>query len=151
MPGGMHHAKAQSSQISVLRDGDQSKLYCCHSRRVNDMAGNAHVISVGVDLIPAMESHCGNAKVLVDGITEACLRKNGEAKIPEEAVDALRGVARVLNIAWIEDALLQPARIICPRSNNCPRSKPCESNRGSRAREITDVRAEILEKLARPK
>lgn len=143
--------KAQSSQISVLRDGDRSMLYCCHSRRVNDMAGNPHVISVGIDLVPALDSHCGDAQALVESITQACLRKNGEAKIPDEVVDALRGVARVLNIAWVEEALVHPARIICPRSNNCPRSKPCESNRGSRAREITDVRAEILEKLARPR
>ncbi|MDE2339195.1 MAG: DUF3612 domain-containing protein, partial [Gammaproteobacteria bacterium] len=41
------------SQISVLRDGERSLLYCCHSRRVRDMAGNPHVLSVGVDLAPA--------------------------------------------------------------------------------------------------
>jgi hypothetical protein len=44
------------SQISVLRDGEQSLLYCCHSRRVTDMAGNAHVLSVGVDLAPALRA-----------------------------------------------------------------------------------------------
>src|SRR5204863_89690 len=42
------------SQISVLRDGERSLLYCCHSRRVRDMAGNPHVLSVGVDLAPAL-------------------------------------------------------------------------------------------------
>ena len=139
--------KAHSSQISVLRDGEHSLLYCCHSRRVNDMAGNAHVISVGVDLVPALQSHCGDAKDVVERITEACLHRHGEAKIPDQAIQVLKGVARVLNIAWVEDALLQPARIICPRSSNCPRTRSCDSTRASRAREITDVRAEIMEKL----
>jgi transcriptional regulator with XRE-family HTH domain len=143
-------AKAQSSQISVLRDGEQSFLYCCHSRRVNDMAGNAHVLSVGVDLVPALESHCGDAKAIVESITAACLHRNGEGRIPDEAMHALEGVARVLNIGWIEDALKQPARIICPRSNSCPRHKHCDGARASRAREINDVRAEIMEKMNRP-
>ena len=45
------------SQISVLRDGERSLLYCCHSIRVHDMAGNPHVLSVGVDLAPALATH----------------------------------------------------------------------------------------------
>src|SRR5690348_16087423 len=42
----------RGSQISVLLSGDQAMLYCCHSRRTGDMAGNPHVLSVGVDLAP---------------------------------------------------------------------------------------------------
>jgi hypothetical protein len=53
-------------------------------------------------------------------------------------------VARVLNIAWIEEALLRPARIICPRSTFCPRTERCDAARASQAREITDVRQEII-------
>ncbi len=138
----------RGSQISVLRDGAQSLLYCCHSRRTNDMAGNPHVLSVGVDLAPALRSHGVDAEATVAAITEACLQHQGEARIPEPAAEAIRGAARVLNIAWVEDALASPARIICPRSTNCPRSGRCD-HRGdhaaaSRAREITEVREEIL-------
>jgi hypothetical protein len=53
-------------------------------------------------------------------------------------------VAQVLNIAWIEDAVSHPARIICPRSNRCPRPERCEGARPSKAREIADIREEIL-------
>jgi hypothetical protein len=53
----------------------------------------------------------------------------------------------VLNIAWVEDALLRPARIICPRSTHCPRPEHCAG--ASRAREITDVREEIVSKARR--
>jgi hypothetical protein len=60
------------------------------------------------------------------------------------AVQALGAVATVLNISWIEDALVQPARIICPRSTRCPRIDRCEGARPSRAKEITEVRDEIL-------
>jgi hypothetical protein len=56
----------------------------------------------------------------------------------------LDAVAKVLNIAWIGDALGKPARIICPRSDRCPRPERCEGARPSRAREIADVREEIL-------
>ena len=140
----------RGSQISVLRDGGQSLLYCCHSRRVNDMAGNPHVLSVGLDLAPALGSHSIDAQELVESITEACLHKDGEARIPERAAVAIRAAAKVLNVAWVEDALASPARIICPRSSHCPRTGHCEGISASRAREITDVREEIISKVKRP-
>ncbi|MEK6592704.1 MAG: DUF3612 domain-containing protein [Pseudomonadota bacterium] len=139
----------RGSQISVLRDGDQSLLYCCHSRRTADMAGNPHVLSVGIDLVPALRSHTADAESLVAEITGECVRHRGEGKIPPAAAAAIRAVARVLNIAWVEDALLRPARIICPRSTYCPRTEHCNGVGSSRAREITDVRQEIINKAKR--
>jgi transcriptional regulator with XRE-family HTH domain/Zn-dependent peptidase ImmA (M78 family) len=132
------------SQISVLRDGERSLLYCCHSVRVRDMAGNPHVLSIGVDLAPALDSNGVNAAELIESIFRECRQRHGEARIPKAAAQALQAIANVLNIAWIEDALAQPARIICPRSTRCPRAERCEGARPSRAREISDVREEIL-------
>ncbi len=132
------------SQISVLRDGDRSLLYCCHSIRVHDMAGNPHVLSVGVDLAPALATNGVPSESVVDSIFRECLHRHGEARIPKAAAQVLEAVAHVLNIAWITDALAQPARIICPRSTRCPRAERCEGARPSRAREIADVREEIL-------
>jgi hypothetical protein len=139
----------RGSQISVLRDGGQSLLYCCHSRRAYDMAGNPHVMSVGVDLAPALRSHGVDAELIVASITDECLQHRGEARIPHAAAEAIKSAAKVLNIAWIEDALSSPARIICPRSMNCPRTEHCTGAGTSRAREITDVRKEIISKARR--
>jgi len=139
----------RGSQISVLRDGGQSLLYCCHSRRTNDMAGNPHVLSVGIDLAPALRSHSVDAEDVVASIAEACLHQHGEARIPKAAAEAIKAAARVLNIAWVEDALANPARIICPRSTHCPRGAHCDGEGASRAREITDVRKEIISRVRR--
>ena len=139
----------RGSQISVLRDGEQSLLYCCHSLRTTDMAGNPHVLSVGIDLVPALRSHTTDADSIVAEITGECVRQRGEGKIPKDAVEAIRATAQVLNIAWIEDALLRPARVICPRSTHCPRTEHCDGASASRAREITDVRKEIITKVRR--
>ena len=48
------------------------------------------------------------------------LWRHGE-RIPDFAAEAIKGVAKVLNIAWVEDALSNPARIICPRSTHSAR------------------------------
>ncbi len=138
------HRSRSGSQISVLNDGNRVLLYCCHSQRTQDMAGNAHVLSVGVDLAPALQSNGADAEAVVYSIFDACLKHHGEARIPKSAADALRTAAKVLNIAWIEDAIDHSARIICPRSTRCPRSEHCTGGRSSRAREITDIREEIL-------
>src|SRR5579872_3295638 len=134
----------KGSQISVLRDGDRSLLYCCHSHRVRDMAGNPHVLSVGVDLAPALDANGLHSEPLIHALLQACLEHGGAARISKDARTALASVAQVLNIAWIEDALAHPARVICPRSARCPRPERCEGARPSRAREIADVREEIL-------
>ena len=139
----------RGSQISVLRDGDQSLLYCCHSRRTEDMAGNPHVLSVGIDLLPALRSHGVDADAIVAAITGECLSHRGDGKIPKAAVEAIKGATKVLNIAWVEDALLRPARIICPRSSDCPRTEHCDGPNASRALAITDVREEIIRKARR--
>jgi transcriptional regulator with XRE-family HTH domain len=134
----------RGSQISVLRHGERSLLYCCHSRRTRDMAGNPHVLSVGVDLLPALRSQGVDADGVLANLTDACLRHRGESRIPEAAAKTIAAVARVLNIAWVEDALSSPARIICPRSTHCPRTEHCDGAAASRAREIADVRQEII-------
>jgi len=142
-------APDRGSQISVLRDGAHSFLYCCHSRRARDMAGNPHVLSVGVDLAPALRSHGVDAAATVAAIADACLHHHGQGRIPPDAAEAIRGAAKVLNIAWVEDALSTPARIICPRSTHCPRTEKCDGAHASRAREITDVREEIISRAKR--
>ena len=135
------------SQISVLNDDGRWLLYCCHSVRVRDMAGNIHVLSVGIDLAPALESTGADADTVVESIAEECRRRGGQAKIPKAASEAIRTAANVLNIAWVEESLQQPARIICPRSTNCPRLTQCPGTPAKRARDITDIRQEILDEV----
>jgi len=133
-----------SSQISVLRENDRWQLYCCHTLRTRDMAGNPHVLSVGIDLVPALSSNEANGAQIVDSIGEDCIRKGGQARIGRPAAEAIRAVANILSIAWVEESLKQPARIICPRSSRCPRQGQCDVAPPTRARDITDVKQEIL-------
>ena len=139
-----------TSQISVLRDGERALLYCCHSVRTRDMAGNPHVLSVGVDLVPALESQGMDAESVVQSVAEVCRRKSGQAPVPAAAARALRAVGKVLNIAWIADALASPASVICPRSTACPRTPSCEAAKAPpRTAEISEVRQEILDRESR--
>lgn len=145
-----HRGSRPSSQISVLQDGDRALLYCCHSLRTRDMAGNPHVLSVGIDLVPALESAGYPAEELLQGLAQACRRRGGQAPVPASAAKALEAVGKVLNIAWISEALAAPASMICPRSTACPRSRRCEARKAtSRVADISEVRQEILEREAR--
>ncbi|MFM8481325.1 MAG: DUF3612 domain-containing protein, partial [Gammaproteobacteria bacterium] len=113
------------SQISVMRDGEAPRLYCCHSLRTRDAAGVSHVLSVGIDLAPAFEAQGFDAKEIIAGIDDSCRRGGGAGDIGAAAASAIRTVSHVLNIAWVARALEQRASVICPRSNSCPRSNPC--------------------------
>src|SRR5204863_329131 len=87
--GGSPEGGSSGSQSSVLRDGERSLLYCCHSRRVHDMAGNPHVLSVGVDLAPALASNGVPSEPVIDSILRECLHRRGEARVPKPAAQML--------------------------------------------------------------
>jgi transcriptional regulator with XRE-family HTH domain len=112
-----------SSQISVMPDGDRRRLYCCHSLVVRDAADAVRVLSVGLDLAPALDAQGIAADAVVDGVWNACRRDGGEAPLPPDVAAALATVGQVLRIEWIGEAAAAPARIICPRSQACPRGR----------------------------
>lgn len=140
------HSQKPSSQISVLKDEDRLLLYCCHSFRTNDSAGNPHVLSVGVDLVPALDSQGFDTENLVQSIASACQQGGGQGLASKSVRQAIHSTGRVLNIGWISEAVEQPASIICPRSTACPRPVRCADLPAiSRTEEIGDVRRRIIE------
>jgi Protein of unknown function (DUF3612) len=121
-------AKAASakpvSQISVMQNGDRASLYCCHSLLTHDAANSVHVLSVGIDLAPALSAQGFDPQLVTTAIQDAC-RRTGEGAIPAETSASIANIAQVLNIAWVAEALESRASIICPRSGTCPRQHRC--------------------------
>jgi hypothetical protein len=109
------------AQISVMQDGKRARLYCCHSLLTRDALDELHVISVGVDLLPALDAQGFDGEEMVAAVAEACRLGGGDGIIPPRAATAIRAASQVLNISWIADALDSPASVICPRSGACPR------------------------------
>jgi len=119
---------APKSQISVMQDGKRARLYCCHSLLTRDALDEMHVLSVGVDLLPALDAQRFDGEDIVAAVADACRAGGGDGVIPERAAAAIRAASQVLNIAWIAEALDSPASVICPRSGACPRQPPaCQS------------------------
>jgi transcriptional regulator with XRE-family HTH domain len=109
------------SQISIMQDGNRARLYCCHSLLTRDALDELHVLSVGVDLSPALEAQGFDGESVVAEVAESCRLGGGDGQIPAQAAAKIRAASQVLNIAWIADALDLPASVICPRSGACPR------------------------------
>jgi len=138
-------ARKPSSQISVLRDGERSLLYCCHSFRTLDSAGNHHVLSVGIDLAPALESQGYNAPDITESIAAKCRAGGGKGPAPAQAKKAIQSTGQVLNIGWVAEAAEAEASIICPRSTACPRPQRCADLPAlPRTPEIADIREQII-------
>ena len=114
-----------SSQISVLRSGDDKRLYCCQSIRSKDAAGNPHVLCAGVDLAPALRAQNIDPFETISAIEQSCNAGGGSGTIPLEARRQLESISKILNIGWIAEGSGKDATIICPRSSSCPRDKPC--------------------------
>ena len=113
------------SQISIMQDGKRARLYCCHSFLTRDAVDELHVLSVGVDLLPALDAQGFDGDAIVASVADSCRRGGGDGAIPTEASTAIRAASQVLNISWIADALSSKASVICPRSGACPRPQAC--------------------------
>ena len=125
-PSSVPLVQKPKSQISVMEDGKRARLYCCHSLLTRDALDELHVLSVGVDLLPALEAQGFDGEGVIASIAAACRAGGGDGKIPDLAAAHIRAASQVLNIAWIADALDSPASVICPRSGACPRQpKAC--------------------------
>jgi hypothetical protein len=109
------------SQISIMQDGKRARLYCCHSLLTRDALDELHVLSIGVDLLPALEAQGFDGEGDIAAIAASCKSGGGDGAIPEQAAAHIRAASQVLNIAWIADALDSQASVICPRSGACPR------------------------------
>jgi hypothetical protein len=83
------------------------------------------VLSVGVDLLPALDAQGFDGDDIVAAVAESCRRGGGDGDIPAEAGAAIRAASQVLNISWVAAALGSRASVICPRSGACPRQPPC--------------------------
>jgi transcriptional regulator with XRE-family HTH domain len=134
-----------SSQISVLRSGDDKRLYTCQSVRSRDAAGNPHVLCAGVDLAPALRAQNIDPRETIDAIEASCNAGGGSGEIPPEARAQLESVGKILNIGWIAEGCQKPATIICPRSSSCPRDKHCLGEQAPRLRpQIDEIRESLL-------
>ena len=119
------------SQISIMQDGKRARLYCCHSLLTRDALDELHVLSVGVDLLPALEAQGFDGEEIVASVADSCRRGGGDGAIPAAASSAIRAASQVLNISWIADALGAQASVICPRSGACPRQPHACAQTGS--------------------
>ncbi|MEM9208780.1 MAG: DUF3612 domain-containing protein, partial [Pseudomonadota bacterium] len=140
------HARSTkpTSQISVLRNGDDRRLYSCQSIRSRDAAGNPYVLCVGIDLSPALVAQGIDPRETIDAIETACNRSGGSAAVPLESRAHLETIGRILNIGWIALGARNDATIICPRSQNCPRDRHCLGDRPQRRQnQIDDIKRSI--------
>ncbi|MDJ0940545.1 MAG: DUF3612 domain-containing protein [Woeseiaceae bacterium] len=134
-----------SAQISVLRSGDDKRLYCCQSIRGKDAANNPHVLCVGVDLAPALRAQNIEPADTIDAIEASCNANGGSGPIPTEAGKQLASMAKILNIGWIAEGADKDATIICPRSSSCPRDKHCLGSAEPKLRsQIDEIRESVV-------
>ncbi len=133
------------SRISLLQEGERCLVYCCHSLREVDAGGNTHVLSVGIDLGPALESQGWESATLAAELAEDCRSGGGQTAIGSQHRQAIGQTAGVLNIHWLDDSLDNPAKLICPRSTNCPRPNRCDNRRAvPREHGIKALRQQVL-------
>ncbi len=134
-----------SAQISVLRSGEDKRLYCCQSIRSKDAAGNPHVLCVGVDLAPALRAQNIDPAETIDEIERSCNATGGTGAIPKNARQQLDSVGKILNIGWIAEGTQKDATIICPRSSTCPREKHCIGKQPPKLKpQIDEIRESLL-------
>ena len=133
------------SQISILKDGEQTYLYCCYSIRRKDLAGNLKLYSLGIDLFPALKNQGIDPSELINDLESSCQKNGGEAEINNSIKSSIKKIGNILRIHWIRDSLESNAKIICPKSPLCPRDNKCKpAQKDYNFNEMEELRDNIL-------
>jgi len=133
------------SQISILKDGEQTYLYCCYSIRRKDLAGNLKLYSLGIDLFPALKNQGIDPSELINDLESSCQKNGGEAEINNSIKSSIKKIGNILRIHWIRDSLESNAKIICPKSPLCPRDNKCKpAQKDYNFNEMEELRENIL-------
>jgi hypothetical protein len=137
------------NQLSLLISGDYMRLYSCVSLRIKDAAKNSHIVSTGIDLIPALNAQGINSNDLCEEIKDFYFNSSPNSPIPDSIQEPIKLVSKILNISWVADGLENPPQIICPRSNSCPKHTHCENKPKSRKKVswLNEIKREILTEL----
>lgn len=116
-----------SAQISLLNDGQSTRIYCCESLRTTNITGASQVLCAGIDINPALDAQGIDSTDVAKSLTAACSKNAGMAEIPASIKKDLTAVGKILNINWMLRGIEKEARLICPRSGACPRSPKCHA------------------------
>lgn len=137
-----------SAQISILEVDNEPRIYSCESIKVEDMAGNGHVLCAGIDLNPALDAQGISGVEIADEIRKACASNGGQAAIPDKLQSQLTSVAKILNINWIERGIEADAQLICSRGGVCPRNPSCYEQKQSKTPMslVEKIQQEIISK-----
>ena len=109
------------------------------------MAGNLKLLSLGIDLIPAIKNQGIDGNELLQNLEEECQKNGGEAELSPSVREVIEKLSHILRIQWLGESVNVPARIICPRSLSCQRNKKCiPTHRGHTNNGIESIRENIL-------
>ncbi len=112
------------TQLSLMRQDERRNLYACHSVRARDAAGNRHVLAIGIDLEPALESTGKSFSTIVNAVEDHVSNHPGKP-LSDEVQREFQPALGLLNMGFAADAVKLPPEIVCTWARFCPRTNKC--------------------------
>tara|TARA_B100000959_G_C14869425_1_gene577714 strand:- start:600 stop:1103 length:504 start_codon:yes stop_codon:yes gene_type:complete len=134
------------SQISILKDKKESRIYSSVSMLSKDISNTNHVLSLGIDLERFLKKQVENYNDFLHELENSIMKSGGTSMLQNSHSKILTKLSKILNISWVSDSIQNPVEIICARSTECPRSKRCDGKKKiKRVSWINQIKSEIIE------
>ena len=128
------------NQLYILIDKDKNNLYSSTSLKINDAAGNKHILSLGFDVGRVLKINNIDSHSVIDFLIKKINKSKKPYIIKGDMKNELLKVGHILNISWFIDCLDSPINIISPRNTNIKNSKKISW--------LNEVKNEIINKYA---
>ncbi|MDP6396754.1 MAG: DUF3612 domain-containing protein [Candidatus Marinimicrobia bacterium] len=112
------------TQLSLMKNDEMRNLYACYNVPTRDAAGNRHVLGMGIDLQPALESTGKTFSCIIDAVEEHVVNHPGKP-LKDEVQREFKPALGLLNMGFANDAVGLPPEVICTWARICPRTKKC--------------------------
>ena len=115
--------KKKINQLSVLIDKGKKNLYASTSLKIDDAAGNKHIISLGFDVGNVLKINNIDSQEVIEALIEKLKKSKKDYIISGSIKNELSKIGHILNISWFIDSLNNPINIISHKIRNLKNTK----------------------------
>lgn len=92
------------SKLTITKDKNNTYIKSSISIQVQDMSGQAHILSLGIDLKPAIKKQISNYDDFIYDLSSNIEKRGKKNFIKEIHANEIKKISRKLNIKWISDS-----------------------------------------------
>ena len=131
-------------RLTITKDKNNTYIKSSISMQVQDMSNQTHILSLGIDLKPAIKKQINNYDDFICDLSNNLDRIKKKSFIKKVYADEIKKISRKLNVKWIADSIENEVDLIDLRIMNHINEGKSAKQGVSKISWINDIKKQII-------